>query len=163
MKLNLASGMMYLDGYVNIDNFSMYGGRMKADKMEDVLKLQWEEGTVDEILVCHFMMYIPPLEAQAQVNKWFSWLKPGGKLIIETGNVKMIAQTILNSDDPNIINGTNGVMQLFGWATTVGHKWAWCYETIAPLLATSGFREMGWKYGGLHQRPERDLTITATK
>lgn len=163
MKLNLASGMMYLEGYINIDDFSMYAGRMKADKMEDVKTLKWADNSVDEILVSHFVMYIHVLEMPALLKRWFGWLKKGGKLIIETGDAKLIAKTILDSSDPKIINGTNGVMQLYGWDTTTGHKWCWCYDTLAPLLAEAGFKEFGWKYGGLHQRPERDITITAIK
>lgn len=163
VRLNLACGRAYLDGYVNIDNKSMYDGQMKVDIEADVLALDWRGNSVDEILLCHFMMYIPIEEAQAQIKKWFGWLKKGGKLIIETGDLKAIARTILVSSDPKIINGTNAVMQLFGWDTTKGHKWAYCYDTLAPLLAEAGFKEIGWCYGGYHQRPERDITITAIK
>ncbi len=163
MKLNLACGFMYLDGYVNVDDFSQYGGRMRADKMEDVKTLEWEDNSVDEILVSHFAMYIHVLEMPVLLKRWFGWLKDGGKLIIETGDLKLIAQNILKTNDPEIINGANGVMQLYGWETTAGHKWCWCYDTLAPLLAEAGFKEFGWKYGGLHQNPERDITITAIK
>ena len=58
MKLNLASGQMYLDGYINIDNMSMYNGSMKVDKQADIFTLDWEDNTVDEIILSHFAMYI---------------------------------------------------------------------------------------------------------
>ena len=54
MKLNLASGQMYLEGYINIDNASMYGGNMSVDKQADIFTLEWENNTVDEILLSHF-------------------------------------------------------------------------------------------------------------
>ena len=47
MKLNLASGQMYLDGYINIDNKSMYYGNMKVDKEADVFTLECENNTVE--------------------------------------------------------------------------------------------------------------------
>ncbi len=162
-KLNLASGMMYRSGYINIDDFSQYAGRMKADKMEDVKTLEWEDNSVEEIFVSHFAMYIHVLEMPILLKRWYGWLEKGGKIIIETGDLKKIAQNILNSNDPEVINGTNGVMQLYGWETTAGHKWAWCYETLAPLLFEAGFKEVGWTYGGTHENMERDITITAIK
>ena len=58
MKLNLASGQMYLDGYINVDNKSMYHGNMKVDKEADVFTLEWENNTVEEIILSHFEMYI---------------------------------------------------------------------------------------------------------
>ncbi len=163
MKLNLACGFMYLEGYINIDDFSQYGGRMRADKMEDVKTLEWEDNTVDEILVSHFAMYIHVLEMPILLKRWHGWLKDGGKLIIETGDLKAIARNILASTDPEVINGSNGVKQLYGWETTTGHTWAWCYDTLAPLLAEAGFKEFGWTYGGTHENPERDITVTAIK
>ncbi len=163
IKLNLACGRDYREGYVNIDDKSMYEGKMNVDLVADVLSLEWEKNTVEEILVLHFAMYIHVTEMQEQINKWYSWLKKDGVLIIETGDLKALARTILISDKPDIINGTNAVMQLFGWDTTAGHKWAWCYDTLAPLLAKAGFKEIGWTYGGTHNRPERDITITAIK
>jgi predicted SAM-dependent methyltransferase len=126
MKLNLASGHMYLEGYINIDNKSMYHGNMMVDKEADIFTLEWEDNTVDEIILSHFAMYIPYQEMEILLKRWLGWLKEGGKLIIETGNVKSIAQHILNNNDPSEINSSNGVMQLFGWETTAGHKWAWC-------------------------------------
>ncbi len=162
-KLNLASGMMYLDGYINIDNFSQYGGRMRVDRVQDIFTLEWEDNSVDEILLSHFAMYIHLLEMPVLLKRWHGWLKKDGRIVIETGDLKKIAKSILKTNDPEIINGKNGVMQLYGWETTVGHKWAWCYDTLAPLLAEAGFKEISWRYGGTHENIERDITIIATK
>jgi len=131
-KLNLASGNDYREDYMNIDDCSM--GDFKTDKKEDIKIMNWDSNSVDEILLSHFMMYIDTKEAPLLFEKWYRWLKIGSKLIIETGDLKKIAKTIVYSDDPEIINGTNGAMQLFGWDKTKGHTWAWCYETLEPLL-----------------------------
>lgn len=160
-KLNLASGKDYRDGYINIDDCSMYDG--KVDLNANVFTLEYEENTVDEILLSHFMMYIDTLEAPVLLKKWNKWLKPNGLLIIETGDLKKLCNTILSTDNPDIINGTNGVMQMFGWANTKGHKWCWCLDTLKPLLENAGFTIIKVYDGGLHNRPERDITIIATK
>jgi len=163
MKLNLASGQMYLEGYINIDNASMYGGNMSVDKQADVFTLEWEDNTVEEILLSHFAMYIPLQEMPVLLKRWYKWLKPGGRILIETGNVKAIAQHILDNTDPNEINGSNGVMQLFGWETTAGHKWAWCPETLGQLMIDTGFKKVEVGDGHFHNNPKRDFLIVGTK
>lgn len=163
MKLNLASGQMYLEGYINIDNMSMYHGNMKIDKQADVFTLEWENDTVEEIILSHFAMYISFKEMKALLSKWYGWLKEEGKIIIETGNVKSIAKHILDNEDPNEINGPNGVMQLFGWETTAGHKWAWCPETLAQLMFQAGFKTVELGEGYFHSNPKRDFLIVGIK
>ena len=163
MKLNLASGQMYLEGYINIDNMSMYHGDMKVDKQADIFTLDWEENTVEEVILSHFAMYIEFKEMQSLLKKWYGWLKKDGKIIIETGNVKTIAKNILDSSNPNEINGPNGVMQLFGWETTAGHKWAWCPETLGQLMFEVGFKDIQVGEGYFHNNPKRDFLIVGIK
>ena len=163
MKLNLASGQMYLDGYINIDNLSMYHGNMKVDKKGDVFTLEWENNTVDEILLSHFAMYIGLEEMGELLSKWYKWLKKDGMIVIETGNVKSIAKFILENDNADLINGSNGVMQLFGWQTTAGHKWAWCPETLADLMNKTGFETIEVGEGYFHNNKTRDFLIVGTK
>ena len=163
MKLNLASGQHYIPGYINIDNKSMYHGNMQIDKEADVFTLEWEDNTVDEIILSHFAMYIGFKEMQVLLNRWYGWLKDEGKIIIETGNVKSIAKHILENINPDEINNSNGVMQLFGWETTEGHKWAWCPETLGDLLFKAGFKEVEVGDGHFHNNPKRDFLIVGTK
>lgn len=163
MKLNLASGQMYLNGYINIDNKSMYHGDMKVDKVSNIFDLEWEDNTVDEIILSHFAMYIGLEIMPVLLNRWYKWLKKDGKLLIETGNVKSIAEFILNNNNPDEINGPNGVMQLFGWQTTAGHKWAWCPETLADLMYKAGFTTIEVGEGYFHNNKIRDFLIVGTK
>ena len=163
VKLNLACGQMYLDGYINVDNKSMYHGNMKVDVVSDIFTMEWENNSVSEILLSHFAMYISYQEMSVLLKRWYNWLRRGGRLIIETGNVKSIAKTILDSNDPNIINGPNGVMQLFGWETTAGHKWAWCPETLNQLMLEAGFIDIGYGDGVYHSNPQRDFIIVGNK
>lgn len=161
IKLNLASGKDYREGYVNVDDLSM--SENECDLQADIKEMTWEYGTVDEILLSHFMMYVDTFEAPVLFNKFWRWLKPGGKLIIVTGDLKKVAQNILDSDNPSIINGTNGAMQLFGWANTKGHTWAWCYETLAPLLKDAGFEMAEVLHNSWKGRADRDITLTLIK
>ena len=163
MKLNLASGKMYLEGYINIDNMSMYDGNMKVDKQADIFTLEWEDNTVDEIILSHFAMYIELNQMNQLLKKWYGWLKDGGKIIIETGDVKAISKYILETDNPDLINGSNGVMQLFGWESTKGHKWAWCEQTLGMSLFEAGFKDIKTGRGYFHNNPIRDFLIIGIK
>lgn len=163
INVNLASGTLWIKGWINVDNKSQYEGDFPVDLEADILTLDYPENTVDRILLCHFAMYMSPKEMKEQVTKWYKWLKPGGFLTIETGDIKKIAELIVSSKNPDIINGQDGVRQLYGEETTVGHKWAWCKETLTPILKGVGFNAIESHAGGLHVRPERDFTITAWK
>jgi len=136
---------------------------MKVDKKADIFTLEWEPNIVEEIILSHFAMYIGFKEMQFLLRKWYSWLKKEGRIIIETGNVKAVAQHIVDSTDPNEINGSNGVMQLFGWETTAGHKWAWCPETLAQLMFEAGFKNIEAGEGYFHGNPKRDFLIVGIK
>jgi len=76
---------------------------------------------------------------------------------------KSIAKYILENDDPDLINSSNGVMQLFGWQSTAGHKWAWCPETLAWELHKAGFKDLEAGGGHFHNNPERDFLIVGIK
>jgi hypothetical protein len=162
-KLNLACGQMYLDGYVNIDNKSMYHGNMKVDVVDDVFTMSWENNSVDEIVLSHFAMYISYQEMPVLLKRWYNWLNPDGRIIIETGNIKSVAKFILENEDPNEINGNNGIRQLFGWETTAGHKWAWCPETLGDLMLKAGFSDIEFGEGYFHGNPQRDFLIVGKK
>lgn len=154
---------MYLKGFINIDNKSQYDGTFNVDMEADIKLLDWDENSVDEILLSHFMMYVHINEAEKLFKRWYGWLKKNGRLVIETGDIRKICCNILYTNNPDVINGTNGVMQLYGWETTAGHTWGWCADTITPLLHNAGFTDIYNLEGGTHNRPERDITITCIK
>lgn len=163
VKLNLAAGRQKLPGYINIDNKTCYNGDFDVDVDADIFTLDWEKDSVDEILLSHFMMYVPYEQALTLLTKWFSWLKPGGKILIETGDLKAIAKLIVESDSPDEINGDFGLKQVFGWGDSVGHKWCWCPETLRPLVEKAGFKNVMIYNGKYHAQPARDFLLIANK
>jgi hypothetical protein len=168
-KLNLASGMLYLDGYINIDNLSHYPNA-KVDINANVFELEFKENTIDEILVSHFAMYImggqdsaeSPSQMRQQLTKWYTWLKPGGRLVMETANIKKVAEFIVNCTDPWDLQSSKGLKQIFGWDNTYGHKWAWCPETLIPLFNDVGYQNVDI-YEAMFHSKERDFIISGDK
>ena len=86
IKLHLGCGEQYLEGYVNIDYPASEHSVMtvKADKYADIRTLSYPENTVDEIRTHHMFEHFPRAEAIKLLMRWRSWLKPGGKIVIET-------------------------------------------------------------------------------
>ena len=78
-------------------------------------------------------------------------------------SAKAIAKYILDTNNPDEINSSNGVMQLFGWESTAGHKWAWCPETLGQQLYRAGFTLVEQGDGYFHNNPVRDFLIVGTK
>lgn len=86
MKLHLGCGGTYLEGYVNIDyptddNTIM---KVRADVYTDIKSLNYEPGTIDEVRSHHLFEHFNRAEALALIIRWRRWLKPGGRLVIET-------------------------------------------------------------------------------
>lgn len=86
MKLHLGCGGTYLDGYVNID-FPLSEKtimNVKADVYCDISNLNYDDNSIEEIRSHHLFEHFNRVDALRMLIKWRRWLKPGGKLIIET-------------------------------------------------------------------------------
>jgi len=99
-KLHLGCGTTYLDGYVNIDYPESEHNHIKpiCDRYEDITKLSFEEGSIDEIRLHHVFEHFGRVQALALLIKWHLWLKVGGKLRIEVPDLTGCAEDILWGD-----------------------------------------------------------------
>jgi len=86
MKLHLGCGGTYLEGYVNIDYPTTDKTIMnvKADIYQDITTLEYEKNSIDEVRSHHVFEHFNRVDALKLLIKWRGWLKPGGKLVIET-------------------------------------------------------------------------------
>lgn len=76
IKLNLGCGPQLMKGFVNVDSSE----EEKPDVVADVVKLPYEDDSVDEIFASHILEHIdwrvPALE------EWHRVLKPGGLITV---------------------------------------------------------------------------------
>lgn len=151
IKLNLACGNDYRDGYINIDNGSMFPDS-KIDIKADIKNLAYPEEYVDEILLSHIVMYFRPEELLPLFITLHSWLKIGGILKIETINLNEVL---------NHRSNEKLLIPLFGKPGTEPHKWAWTFTSLYALLQEAGFEEIEPEVAV--KNPIRDFTIIATK
>lgn len=78
MKLNLGSGARNLKGYVNIDVIK----RTDTTVVGDILNLEYEGGSVDEIFSEHVVEHLTKPELEIFFSECGRMLKLGGKLHI---------------------------------------------------------------------------------
>jgi SAM-dependent methyltransferase len=86
VKLHIGCGEKYLEGYVNIDYPQLEHSvvKVRADIYHDIRTLSYPDDSVEEIRSHHLFEHFMRADAIALLMKWRRWLKPKGKLIIET-------------------------------------------------------------------------------
>jgi predicted SAM-dependent methyltransferase len=155
MKINLACGQMYLNGWYNIDNNQTYPDA-KVDLKQDAFEVDFQPDCADEILVSHFIPYIRPEHMPDQLTKWYKWLRVGGRLEIEASDFNYLV-SLLKKDREYALT------HIFGDIKNGASKWGWDAETMLDLTIKAGFKDCRIEPGTRHGRPHRDFAIIATK
>lgn len=76
LRLNLGSGHVPVDGYVNVDRRSLPG----VDIVAEIEDLPFEPGTVGEIFSAHMLEHFPKERLERELlGYWLGLLKPGGE------------------------------------------------------------------------------------
>lgn len=106
--LNLGCGETdTMQGYDNIDV------RKLPDTIQaDVRCLPYELGTVDEIRAIDVFEHVSFRLSQQLLTHWVSLLKPGGRLIIQSPSIEVLARRILTST--NIKDIEDSIVFIFG-------------------------------------------------
>ncbi len=163
MNLNLACGRDYRRNWVNIDNKQMYHGDFKVDKEADIFELEWEDNTVDFILVNHFIQYVTPEKMEILLKRWYGWLKEGGAIYIEAGDILSVCRRILEAQSVKELHDKNGIMQLYGIDDNIWNKWAWCPASLTEVMDKVGFKGLFTGGGVFHRNPGRDFLTVGYK
>lgn len=139
MKLNLGSGKDYREGWVNVDS----NPRFKPDVLMDIRDLEYENGTIHEILAQDVIDHVTFMEAKALLRKCFEWLKPLGTLNIHTPNLRTLGPEAAwgNVTALEWMYGSRGEGNT-AYETNVTR---WCYSPVSltELLEKLGFEVIG--------------------
>jgi predicted SAM-dependent methyltransferase len=166
LRLHLGCGEQYLEGYTNID-YPRSGHTVmdvKADLYADITTLDFTPASVDEIRLHHVFEHFSRVTALALLIRWHEWLKPGGKLVIETPDLEGSAKILL-SDSPWQVK-TATVRHLAGdqadtWAYHVDH---WFPERFQRTLSRLEFTDIQTtKSNWPHEPYLANVTVVATK
>lgn len=157
VKVNLGSGNEYLEGYINVDDGSIFDS--KRDVTADLFDYDMPLNSVDEILLSHVAMYIRPEEMEYLLKRWHRWLKVGGKIEIETIDLLKAMEFATGFDDSRVDSW--GLTNIFGTKDTGPHRWGWFASKLAEQLTLAGFRFITHTTGT--KKPNRDYKLIATK
>jgi SAM-dependent methyltransferase len=86
-RVHLGCGDVYLSGYLNIDfppEQGVASGTSRPDVEADILGLACPERTLAEIRSHHLFEHFARADALALLVRWYGWLRPGGRLVVET-------------------------------------------------------------------------------
>lgn len=144
LKLNLGSGSVKLEGFLNLD---LGDG---ADIKIDITKGLWQwTGSVDYIYSEHFIEHVTYEQAAYILRECFRVLRVGGVVRISTPDLDILVekymndwknQLWLNHDDYQFIK-TRGMMinhSFRGW----GHQYLFNEEDLRQLMEEAGFTQI---------------------
>jgi predicted SAM-dependent methyltransferase len=146
MKLHLGCGQIYLEGYVNID-FPLSEHTLQeksvADEFADLLKLNYNRKSIEEVRLHHVYEHFPRHIALALVASWHTWLQRGGVLHIEVPDFEESAKLV---NDPSASDHDQKVAlrHIFGsneapWAT---HYEGWSAARLTEVFELFGFKNI---------------------
>lgn len=158
LKLNLGSGKIHWDGWLNIDFEA-------GDRCMDLRRLAFDDHTVDVIAAIHVIEHFYRWEVPALLTEWRRVLKPRGKLILELPCMnKVIAYlcAAMKRKEPLSFGMT--------WHTLWGdpkyedplmvHKWGYTSEMLAAVVQEAGFVDIQFPEPRYHF-PIRDMRLEA--
>ena len=167
LRLHLGCGEQRFEGYINIDYPSEQHNVMlvRPDMVADIMALSFPAESVDEIRLHHVFEHFNRVIALSLLIRWHSWLKPEGRLVIETPDFEEEARAFLASERP-FADRMSNIRSLEGdqtapWGYHVGH---WFGERFEHTLSKLGFTDIRLQRSvSGHQPPLHNLTATATR
>lgn len=167
IKLNMGCGQDRLPGYLGVDKYNP-----AADIKMDLLELDLPEDCADEVLASHVIEHLPQHRAPEALKKWFSVLKPGGKLVMEQPDLEALCKEFIKKkglekhnvamcmfgafvDDP-----TNPEVQEKGALSP--HLFGYTPDTLHDLVSDAGFKNIVIK-DALGPHPGKNFRLEAMK
>jgi SAM-dependent methyltransferase len=160
--LNLGSGNVYWDGWLNVDLYSR-----RADIKCDLRKLDFSDSYADRIVAIHVFEHFYLWEAEDMLGEWKRVLRPGGTLSLELPCMDKvfghIAARIGKGQPP---------ARFMSWLPIWGdprhrepamcHKWGYFRGDMDAVLTRAGFVDVTHEEPRYHF-PIRDMRVTARK
>jgi SAM-dependent methyltransferase len=143
-RVHLGCGDIYRRGYLNIDLPPAEGvaaGSSRPDLESDITKVVCPSDTLEEVRLHHLFEHFERAEALALLLRWYRWLRPGGRLVIETPDFE---GCIANFDTRSAAEQGVILRHIFGsqeapWAQ---HRDGWSANRFRHVLGELGFTEI---------------------
>ena len=147
IKFNMGCGTHRIDGYMGVDKYSD-----RADFRMDIFEIDIPDGVADEILAEHLIEHVPQHRAPEILTKWYNALKDGGKLVLETPDLKALCKLYTEQDG---YDAHMTAMCIFGAAVEnpddpeikekgalSPHLWGYSTKALSDLCEAIGFKDI---------------------
>lgn len=134
IKLNLACGTDYLDGWINVDLHDT----AKIDASFDVSVIPYADNSVDEIRAFHIIEHFHWHKGNEVLKEWCRVLKPGGRLHLETPDFLASCIEFVNGD-ADTRNRLYGHSFATPWIPGQTHYFLFTEEQLKIQLQWAGF------------------------
>lgn len=135
LKLNLGCGNDIREGYTNIDIRKTHPDVLQCP----IEILHFEDNSVDEILAIDVMEHLPYIAHDRMFMRFYGWLKPNGKLIIEVPDLQKISRALAQEDD--VLKSEELIKKIYGGQgySENHHQWGFTKDTLKSALKLCGF------------------------
>lgn len=135
-KVEIGSGKFPRRGYTHID----IEESAKPDILGDFRTMSFDN--LDEVMALHVLEHFDRREGLEVLKQWHSWLRVGGRLIVETPDLERICQFFTTRPERLWANREYLNFALYGsqgeeWAY---HKDGWWKEKYEEVLPRIGFK-----------------------
>lgn len=133
VNLNIGSGDIQIDSYINIDLYD------KASNVKlDIIKLNVPDGIVDSIISSHVIDHFDFKQGKSMIKGWHDMLKSGGTVRVECSNLSAICEMMISSDEATQMKLYSCLFG-FPWAEGMAHKFGYTKDHMIKLLTEAGF------------------------
>lgn len=171
LKLNLGAGNQKMEGFTSVDLYDK-----EADIQADICDLPFETESVDEIVCYQVIEHVPYNKSQEMFDEMYRVLKPGGTVVVETPDVDIVCQKILEEglQDKWMFSLVGEYYRPWDkdryddWEHNAAsiHRNPWNYDRIAEFADNAGFSQIT-KQGMDEKHPdyryEETLSVRLTK
>jgi len=142
LRLHLACGHDYTEGYINIDFYAPEDA--VCDARFDVMKLPYPDNSVDEIKAFHIIEHFHFFEIQEVLKEWCRVLKPGGRLWIETPDFLESCRSFVEGSPSMHIEDWRILLYnhffAHAWVPGQTHKFLFTETQLRTNLSWAGFK-----------------------
>lgn len=167
-KLNLGSGDVRIDGYINVDLYDE-----TADIQADICDIPLPDGCAEKIVCYQVIEHVPYNKNEALFNELYRLLKHDGEVIIETPDIDVVARKILEEglEDKWVYNLVGEYYRPWDkdryqdWEHNAAsiHRNPWNYKRLVMFATKAGFTRITRRPQADYYPCEENLTVSLQK
>lgn len=170
VRLHLGCSDKILPGYINVDELPQIRGA-RPDVTGSLRKLaMFPPRIADEILCIHALGRFARWEVEDVLREWLRVLKPGGRLIVECGNLETACGRLADAPEAEAWpdqRGRQTMWVLYGdpsWKdAAMIHRWGYSPRSMEELLRAVGLVNVRQEPAQFKLKEPRDMRLVGEK